>query len=139
MIREATDADRPAMAQVLEAAGRAAWGYIGPVERFVVEDVDLGDRAVVAVEDDSVAGFAVIKGSELAMLHVHPSAWGRGIGRALLAQAEDCGAEFLYTEERNERALRMDQAAGWHPDGGIREREWLGSPLRELRLRKRLG
>lgn len=135
-IRPATAADVPAMARVLEAAGRAAWGHIGPVERFTVREVDLGDRAFVAVEDGGIAGFATIRGCELAMLHVHPSAWRRGIGRALLAQAEGCGAEFLYTEERNERALRMYGAAGWRPDGQAREREWLGVQLRELRLRR---
>lgn len=124
------------MAKVLEAAGRAAWAHIGPVERFTVRDVDLGERAFVAVEDGKIAGFAVTRGRELAMLHVHPSAWGRGIGRALLSEAESVGAEFLYTEERNERALRMYRAAGWLPDGEVREREWLGAQLRELRLRR---
>jgi GNAT superfamily N-acetyltransferase len=71
--------------------------------------------------------------------------WGLGFGRALLAATEDalraagCSEAFVYTEERNERALRIYVAAGWLADGHVKERSWLGVPIREPRLRKHLA
>jgi hypothetical protein len=43
-------------------------------------------------------------------------------------------AAFLFTEERNTRARAVYAAAGYRPDGTVRESELHGVPLRELRL-----
>jgi ribosomal protein S18 acetylase RimI-like enzyme len=150
-LRAATERDAAAIAAVLVAAGQAAWGHIGPVEQMDSTATDWEARlrdastALVAEDGGEVVGFAFTgAGCELQYLHVHPRAWGRGVGRALLAAAEDalrsagCTEATLYTEERNHRALRLYAAAGWYPDGDVRERDWLGSPIREPRLRKRL-
>lgn len=150
-LRAATGDDLGAIAGVIVAAGRAAWGHIGPVERLTSSAADWEPRlaaaetALVAVDEaDEVVGFALTGGCELQFLHVHPRAWGHGVGRALLEAGEDalrsagCREATLYTEERNHRALRLYAAAGWHPDGAVRERDWLGSPIREPRLSKRL-
>jgi ribosomal protein S18 acetylase RimI-like enzyme len=150
VIRDAVEDDLPALAAVLVAAGRAAWGHIGPVERLESAPSDwaprlaAADTALVFEEAGEVVGFAFTGGCELQFLHVHPSAWGKGVGRALLAAAEDalraagCAEATLYTEERNHRAVRVYAAAGWVADGAVRERDWLGSQIREPRLRKRL-
>jgi RimJ/RimL family protein N-acetyltransferase len=45
---------------------------------------------------------------------------------------------FLSTEERNTRARAVYAAAGYRPDGTVRESDLHGAPLRELRLVKTL-
>ena len=143
-LREASAEDLPALAAIVVAAGRAAWGHIGPVERMEVH-LDPAGPGFVATDDDEMIGFTFIRGCELELLHVKPDAWGRGVGRALLVAAEDelraagCSEAFLFTEERNARALDLYSRAGWRPDGFVREREWLGVSLREPRLVKRLS
>jgi ribosomal protein S18 acetylase RimI-like enzyme len=77
-------------------------------------------------------------------LFVDPAAAGRGVGRRLLDAAHDalrdagCGEAFLYTHEQNERALAVYRAAGYRPDGTVRESDFRGVALRELRLVKPL-
>ncbi|MEA2468740.1 MAG: hypothetical protein QOJ57_2866, partial [Thermoleophilaceae bacterium] len=150
-LRAAGPDDLAAIASVIVAAGRAAWGHIGPVERLESAARDWKPRlaaaetALVAVDETGeVVGFAFTGGCELQFLHVHPSAWGHGVGRALLSAAEDalraagCSEAVAYTEERNHRPLRVYHAAGWREDGAVRERDWLGVPIREPGLRKRL-
>src|SRR4051794_20229469 len=131
-------------------SARAAYGHIGPVEKLEPRDwgADLAaaDTALVAVDDDdSVVGFAFAGGCELQFFYTHPRVWGQGYGRALLTAAEDalraagCTEACVYTEERNERPLRVYHAAGWREDGHVKERQWLGVPIREPRLVKRLA
>ena len=43
-----------------------------------------------------------------------------------------------YTHEQNERALAVYRAAGYRPDGTIRESDFRGTALREPRLVKQL-
>jgi RimJ/RimL family protein N-acetyltransferase len=45
----------------------------------------------------------------------------------------------LWTEHRNARALAVYQRSGWRPDGAVRERDYLGVRIRELRHRLDLG
>jgi GNAT superfamily N-acetyltransferase len=149
-LRAATPDDLAAIASLHLASARAAFAHIGPVERLEPRDwaADLAaaETALVAVseQDDEVVGFAFVGGCELRFFYTHPRVWGHGAGRALLAAAEDalrgagCEEPVVYTEERNERPLRVYAAAGWQPDGGVKERDWLGVRIRELRLVKRL-
>src|SRR4051794_6334316 len=148
-LRTATPDDLPAIAAVQLASARVAFAHIGPVERM--EPVDFGpwleaaETALVAVVAWETAGFVFAGGCELQLFYTHPSVWGEGVGRALLAAAEDalravgCEEASVYTEERNERALAVYHAAGWREDGRVQEREWLGVPIREPWLRQRRG
>jgi GNAT superfamily N-acetyltransferase len=148
-LRQARVEDLPAIAALQLASARAAFAGIGPVERLEPRDwrrdLAAAEAALVAVDADEVVGFAFAGGCELQFFYTHPRVWGRGFGRALLAAAEDalrlagCTEAFVYTEERNERPLRVYAAAGWTPDRALKEREWLGVPIREQRLRKRLA
>ena len=148
-LRAATPEDLPAIGDVQRASALAAFAHIGPVERLGPFDAEswfaAAETALVAVVDGSVAGFAFTGGCELQLFYTHPRVWGQGVGRALLAAAEDalrnagCEEAAVYTEERNERALRVYHAAGWREDGRVNEREWLGVPIREPWLRKRLA
>jgi ribosomal protein S18 acetylase RimI-like enzyme len=78
------------------------------------------------------------------LLFVDPAVARRGVGRMLLAAADNalraagCHEAFLFTHEQNERALHVYASAGYRPDGTIRESDFRGTNLRELRLVKRL-
>jgi GNAT superfamily N-acetyltransferase len=147
-LRRATEDDLPAISALHAASVHAAFAHIAPLARF--EPVDWGpsmsqaDEALVAEDGGDVVGFIFTRACEVRVFYVHPRVWGRGFGRALLEAAEDamreagCSEASLYTEERNHRPLRIYATAGWHPDGAVKEREWLGVPIRELRLVKQL-
>ena len=147
-LRPAVAADLPAIAAVLLASAREAFAHIGPVERLEAPDcgpwLERAETAIVAEVDGDVVGFVFVGGCVLQLFYTHPRVWGRGCGRALLEAAEEallsagCDEAFVHTEERNHRPLRMYHAAGWREDGTARERDWLGVPIREPRLVKRL-
>jgi GNAT superfamily N-acetyltransferase len=147
-LRPATEDDLRAISALHAASVLAAFAHIAPLARF--EFVDWGpalaraDTPLVAEDRGDVVGFIFTRGCEVRVFYVHPRVWGRGFGRALLQAAEDamhaagCSQAWLYTEERNHRPLRIYAKAGWHPDGAVKERDWLGVPIRELRLTKQL-
>jgi GNAT superfamily N-acetyltransferase len=148
-LRAATEDDLPAMAALQLASAREAFAHIGPVERMEPIDwtrwLESAETRLVALDGDEVVGFAFTGGCELQLFYTHPRVWGRGFGRVLLEAAEEalraagCSEAFVHTEERNHRPLRVYRAAGWREDGTARERDWLGVPIREPRLVKRLG
>ena len=45
---------------------------------------------------------------------------------------------FLFVHEQNQRALAVYEAAGYRHDGSIRESDFRGTAIRELRLVKEL-
>ncbi len=156
-IRRATAADAQAIGAVFDAAARAGWTYLGELAQTPMFTPDEWDKEVadhappnvmlVAVDESSaVVGFVAAHPAEgeLFLLFVHPDAAGRGIGRRLLDAGHDalraagCREAFLYTHEQNERALAVYRAAGYRPDGTIRESDFRGTALREPRLVKPL-
>jgi ribosomal protein S18 acetylase RimI-like enzyme len=156
-IRRAAAADAHAIGAVFDAATRAGWAYLGELVQtpmFPPEewDKEVADHAhpnvmLVAVDESGlVVGFVAARPpeGELFLLFVHPEAAGRGIGRRLLDAGHDalrdagCREAFLYTHEQNERALAVYRAAGYRPDGTIRESDFRGTALREPRLVKPL-
>jgi ribosomal protein S18 acetylase RimI-like enzyme len=96
--------------------------------------------------DHNVIGYTAVHTAdgEMFLLFVDPAQAGRGVGRALLDAAHDVLRDagrtevFLFTEERNTRARAVYAAAGYRPDGAVRESELEGVPVRELRLVKEL-
>jgi RimJ/RimL family protein N-acetyltransferase len=53
-------------------------------------------------------------------------------------RAAGCQDAYLFTHELNQRALTVYQRAGYRPDGTVRESDFAGQPIRELRLVKHL-
>jgi RimJ/RimL family protein N-acetyltransferase len=53
-------------------------------------------------------------------------------------RAAGCEEAFLFTHERNARALAVYVSAGYRPDGSDRESDFRGTSIRELRLVKQL-
>jgi ribosomal protein S18 acetylase RimI-like enzyme len=156
-IRRATAADSQAIGAVFDAAVRAGWTYMGELVQTPMFEPDEWDREVAghappnvllvaADEGGAVVGFVAAHPAdgELYLLFVHPAAAGRGVGRRLLDAAHDalreagCREAFLYTHQQNERALAVYRAAGYRPDGAVRDSDFRGLALRELRLVKPL-
>lgn len=106
----------------------------------------------VALEDGAIRGFVTTGPArgcaptvgEVYAINVDPGAWGRGVGRALMARARarlaglGCTEALLWVLVGNERAERFYRADGWHADGQRRDDEVWGIRLNELRYRRRL-
>ena len=156
-LRRAVAVDAQAIGAVFGAAVRDGWTFLGEVsqrEMFAAEHWDqlVADHAppnALVVATDAargVVGFTAVHAEEgeMFLLFVHPEHGGRGIGRALLNAAHDVlraagrSEAFLFTEERNKRALAVYIAAGYRPDGTVRESDFNGVALRDLRLVKEL-
>ena len=158
LIRAATPDDWPAMRQVFMDAGMAAWSHIVPAD--TLEQNEPPDRwnplratdVLVADVDGAVAGFVYMRASEDAdatatvgeidSFYTHPSVWGQGVGRSLMAAAIThlrelgFGEATLWTEHRNHRPRRFYERAGWTLDGAERHKEYRGTALIELRYRR---
>lgn len=109
---------------------------------------------IVAVRDDTIAGFASFGPAhdaaaarsvfELYAIYVAPAAQGQGAGTQLLLEAEDAmqhaGATHgqLWVLDGNEPAQRFYRSHGWHPDGVSQEDVLFGVPVREVRFGKSL-
>jgi dipeptidase E len=152
--------DAGAIAGIFHHAALAAWSDFLPRTRLASADPDEpawwsrirtgGDGFLVAEDGDGPVAFVHIKPTsdpavgELDLLYTHPRAAGRGIGRRLLERAtwmllcRGCREAVLWTEARNARALTMYRANGWQADGGEDRRDYLGTPIRNLRHRLNL-
>jgi L-amino acid N-acyltransferase YncA len=147
----------------VEAAGAAWSGFLArlptmeetlPAWEARIASIGGSGRLVVAEMEGEIVGFAWAQSAtgadaapgrgELSTFYTRPSVWGAGIGRLVMQQALDAlhrtgfDEAVLWTESRNHRPLRLYQRLGWEPDGTVREREYLGTLLRELRLRRSL-
>ena len=93
---------------------------------------------LVAEGEDGVVGFAALSPTrdddadpavvgELAALYSLEQVWGTGVGRSLMTAAQAAFTEAGYTRsglwvlENNTRARRFYEAAGWSPDGAVRQ------------------
>jgi ribosomal protein S18 acetylase RimI-like enzyme len=155
-LRRAVAGDAVAIGDVFDAAVEASWTYLGDLAAepmFTSADWDELVAAheppkalLVAVDENRIVGYAAAnpENCEMFLLFVHPSHAGRGIGRRLLAAADDalrtagCREAFLFVHELNARAISVYQAAGYHPDGTDRISNFRGRRTRELRLSKQL-
>jgi ribosomal protein S18 acetylase RimI-like enzyme len=156
-IRRATREDARAIGAVFDASVRAGWGYLGEhaqQQMFQPGDWDqlvadhASPRALLVAADraGTVLGYTAVhpEDGEMFLLFVHPDTAGRGVGRTLLSVAHDelraagCQQAFLYTHEQNQRALAVYASAGYRPDGSVRESDFGGTAIRELRLVKEL-
>jgi GNAT superfamily N-acetyltransferase len=152
------------MAELYLAAAREGWSHIYPAEALAqlrspearivdeIEDTTPRRSVLVAELDSEIAGFAVTRPSkdedgsserigELDTFYSHPLIWGRGVGRALMREAlaalRDSGftEATLWTAEENHRPRAVYEAAGWWPDGAVKENLYLGVSVAELRYR----
>jgi GNAT superfamily N-acetyltransferase len=130
-IRDAEPTDAAAMADLLGQLGYPAGA--GAVESRLERLVIVGDRVIVAELDGRVAGFAHLHVSpaieydrpaaKLGALVVAESLRGRGVGRALVHEAEaeartrGCVLLFLTTAARRKDAHEFYTALGLEETG----------------------
>src|SRR6266576_5697678 len=139
-VRRATADDAQAIGAVFDAAVRAGWTYLGePAQKpmFAPQDWDQlvaghGPPKVLLVATGragQVVGYTAAHpdDGEMFLLFVHPAYAGRGIGRTLLGAAHDAL-----------RAAGCRQAYLYPHDGSVRESDFGGTTIRELRLVKQL-
>jgi GNAT superfamily N-acetyltransferase len=166
-VRLAGADDADAIGRIQVESWRAAYTGLMPDETVAGFDVESrqqlwrdglartprpGSATFVVENAGEIVGFASLGASrepdgeqeaELYAIYLHPSCWGRGIGRALLHRAEEwmrargCRRAVLYVLEGNERGERFYRAAGWEPDGSKVD-VFQGAAVTELRYRKRL-
>jgi RimJ/RimL family protein N-acetyltransferase len=109
-------------------------------------------HTLVAVSEGEVVGFVdgrpardadldAAHVAELFSIYVSPQHWGTGAGPLLMTAFLDRvrGSRFaeavLWVLDDNPRARRFYEAAGWAFDGGLKEEEWIGTRVREVRYR----
>ncbi len=158
-VRDAVPADAEVIADVHVRAWQEAYPHVFPAE--ALDRLDPAPRArhwregirsgwtVLVTEDGS--GFASVGpardddaagAGELYAIYVAPERWGTGAGRALMeAAAGALGAAgfseaVLWVLEDNPRARRFYEGAGWTLDGAVKEDEFLGTRVREVRYRR---
>ena len=104
------------------------------VERFRREDPVARELAAslagvrVAEVSGRIVGTSTVAGDHLVDLHVAPGLWGRGVGRALMDEAEAAGAARLEVRAFNRRAVAFYERRGWRRVGAFRGTE-LGTPV----------
>lgn len=106
---------------------------------------------IIAVVDATICGFATTGPSrdadaadagELCALYVDPHAWGRGIGRSLIAEArarlsrQGLAEAIVWVLAGNEQAQRFYRADGWQPDRHRRQEDVWGVLADEVRYRR---
>ncbi|MBN8807060.1 MAG: GNAT family N-acetyltransferase [Sphingomonas sp.] len=81
---------------------------------FYCETVFTGGPVWGAFDGDTLVGHMALKPGWIDHLYVDPAHHGRGIGRALIALAQDAAADLqLYTYAANARARRLYETAGF--------------------------
>lgn len=97
VVREAREGDRRRLAEIMNATWREVWAPHMPGEadkawrenaiaEYFVDQLWSG--CLVADVGDSLAGFALLSEDEVTTLHVDPEFKRRGIGKALMMEAE---------------------------------------------------
>jgi len=165
-VRTATPGDVDALGVIHVAAWRTA--YRGMMPDAYLDGLDTAARSAmwaqffearptdrelrVVVNDGAVVGFACFgccrdaespSDAELHAINLHPDAWGRGLGRLLLADVTDRLSAYgstavLWVVTGNTRARGLYESSGWFDDGVSREAEVLGARVPEVRYRRPL-
>ena len=145
MIRAATEADAPAIAEIQARAWRWAYSdFVGHDDMPVAEErlerwrgnVAQG-RLRVFDQDGTVVGYASVDGDQLTSLYVDPAAQGAGVGGRLLDDAEERlragghAVAWLWVFVANEQGRAFYERRGWRAVGEPhRAAHWVGDALR---------
>jgi L-amino acid N-acyltransferase YncA len=163
LIREATEAEARAIAEVHVRSWQVAYAELLPDEFLASLSVDARaeqrreqirarhGKVWVAEEENTVIGFATAGPSrdregvgELYAIYLLPEYVGKGIGRELMSTAESYLRHERFREAElwvlkgNERAERFYRSAGWAKDGVQKAEAFEGVMLEEERYSRRL-
>ena len=163
-IRRATIDDAPACAEIHCRGWEAAYADFIPAEAIAEKNaarpaawpgyLTSGKfEYYVPVLDGKVVGFLSLRSPEehenlpdhyyeVGGIYLHPDYYRRGIGRRLMASAEERAREkgksamMLWVFEDNDSSRRFYEACGYRPDGKTQTSEYGGKTLRSLRYVK---
>lgn len=156
------------MARIRIASWRATYDGIVPPSvlgrldldrntRFFAHRIERsGQRTTLVAEADGapLAGYALAGPSrdddapgigEVEAIYLDPALRGRGIGRALLEAAAESlaaagyGEAILWVLSGNVDARRFYERLGFAEDGAARVLDFDGTPVEEVRYRRRIG
>lgn len=168
-VRAASVEDAHAIADVHVASWQAA--YAGQLPNRYLDGLSADNRTSTWVEvlsqepptavfvigaDDHLMGFAAVGASrdddapsgqvgEVAAIYARDEAWGRGVGRQLMAKAlqhlRATGFEdaTLWVLDSNDRAIEFYEGGGWGADGATRQDTIGGQLVTEIRYRRVLA
>jgi GNAT superfamily N-acetyltransferase len=149
-VRRATEADIPAMSEVLtrsiielcaldhknDRAAIAFWTANKTPDgvRRILENTDV--QLFVAVHDGEVAAVGCVQsGNEIGLNYVHPAHRFKGVSRALLAAMEQAMREAGVNEARlkaTQTAHAFYRANGWQDVGDLSTGRWIDAwPMRK--------
>ena len=162
LVRRARPEDATRLAEVYVGSGRGgSWAghmreetlaaFSSSADEWVEAMADPEISILVAELDGEIASLVTLLPSEdpdtdatrvakLGRLYTDPSAWGKGLGSALMvAFMEDLERRgyreaVLWTAEWNS-ARRFYEAHGWHSDGATRTQSLAGETWTEVRYR----
>lgn len=163
--RRARPDDAPAMGRIHVRAWQAAYAGVMP-DAYLDglspdERTDMWGRSiaqpgpghVILVVDDGtgVQGFAALgpqdadpyqtEIGQLYAVNVDPAAWGRGLGRRLMAggmavlRAQGYRRAVLWVLPENRRARDLYESEGWAADGAERDDDVVGVQVKDIRYR----
>jgi len=163
-IRPATIADAPALAEIHSRGWETAYADIVPAQAIAERRprrpaqwqawLSRPHEISAAVLDGQVVGFLSLRRPEpnenlpdhyyeVGGIYLHPEVYRQGIGRKLMAFAEEQArakgksAMMLWVFEDNAPSRRFYEACGYRPDSATEEREY-GRTLRSLRYVKEI-
>ncbi|MCC7273369.1 MAG: GNAT family N-acetyltransferase [Alphaproteobacteria bacterium] len=120
LLRDAQPEDATAIAELFLAARRAAMPWLptlhsdADTHAWIAAVVVPHARVRVAVADGRIAGFLAREDDVVAHLYVDPGRQGRGVGSALLGEAQAEGRPLsLHVFERNGAARRFYSGRGF--------------------------
>ena len=170
-VRPAEPGDGLVIARINVASWEAAYPHIFAPERLAARWTNVeraGEwwteriaserpphRTVIAEQEGKVVGFAdagpsrdddanLQQTGEVNLIYVLPDRWGRGIGRALMAEVlrrmRDDGFQdaTLWVLDDNPVGRRFYEAGGWRLDGAVKEGESLETRVLEVRYRREI-
>ena len=121
ILRAATSADAPAIAELFLASRRAALPYLpelhtdAETHEWIALHLLATHEVTVAEVDGRITGFAALEAGLLGHLYVDPEHQGTGVGSELLAWAKTRRPDGLelWTFQRNEGARRFYERRGF--------------------------
>jgi len=145
VIRAATEADAPALAEIQARAWRWAYSDFVAYDDMPVAEERLErwrgnvaqGRLRVFDQDGTVVGYASVDGDQLTSLYVDPAAQGAGVGARLhddaleQLRAGGCSTAWLWVFTANAQGRAFYERRGWRAVGEPhREPHWVGDALR---------
>ncbi|MGL4811236.1 MAG: GNAT family N-acetyltransferase [Beijerinckiaceae bacterium] len=135
LIRDASPDDAPALSRLMVRAYAQAFADILDAAALASRNADFFEERfyrewpmmrLAETETRDTLGLTLVRLGHIDMIFVEPAAIGRGVGAALLRDAEARGAKSLECFAANRSARRFYERMGWRLDKSYR-RDFAGA------------